>query len=467
MKQSIKSLLFPRLFVKKSSKFKIEKRTEYNERNLKVTGTLPSWLSGILVRNCTVPVYEEGHEDAHFFDGLSMLHSFSIESGKVCYNSRYLQSETLGKVIQSDSAFYHREIDLEKTKNINDAAVNVFKYNNDYVALTETPLPVRFDLNNLATLGNFDFHDDLPKKNTWESAHPHYCEESNELYNYLIHFGPNTAYVLYKMSKKSSQRTVVARIPVKRPAYMHSFSMTKRYLILVECPLVVNPLRLLFTKISSFASYIRSFTWSPKQGTRFLVVEKNSGKLVSEIKFEAFFSFHHANAYENGHEIIVDLMSNNYKRLENLLPKAQYNEETMQGLQRFHLNLTQGTIIHEKALEKAVEFPTIAPHYDGKNYRYLYMVNFKGKDNLLIKYDWQQRTEISWHKRSATIIEPIFVPAPEPRSEDDGVVLTIVSDEKKKSSYLLVLDAKNLQEIARTDLPEMLPNSFHGQFFKN
>lgn len=93
-----------------------------------------------------------------------MLHSFLFEGGKIYYTSRYLQSETLGKVIQSDSAFYCQEI--EKTKNVTDAAVNVFKYNDDDVALTETPLPVRFDLNNLATLGNFDFHDDLPKKNT-------------------------------------------------------------------------------------------------------------------------------------------------------------------------------------------------------------------------------------------------------------------------------------------------------------
>ena len=38
--------------------------------------------------------------------------------------------------------------------------------------------------------------------------------------------------------------------------------------------------------------------------TRFLVVDKKSAKLVSEIKTQAFFSFHHANAYECGEEIV-------------------------------------------------------------------------------------------------------------------------------------------------------------------
>ncbi len=446
-------------------KLRLEADKEYTNRVLFLSGNLPSWLSGSLVKNCTVAIYEEGKEKtAHMFDGVAMLHSFHIEEGKVSYSSRYLQSEGYAKVIQSNTEFYAGK-NLEKTKNIQDAAVNVFKYNKDYVALTETPLPVRFDLKSLETLGNFEFQDELPKKDTFESAHPHYFEDSREIFNFLIEYGRTTHYVVYKMAENSHTREVIARIPVKNPSYMHSFAMTENYIVLVEYPLVVNPLRLLLATIDSFSSYIANFKWLPEQGTRFLVVDKKSAKLVSEIKTQAFFSFHHANAYECGEEIVIDLTANNYARQGHVLPHAEGSQETIQGLQRFRINLGEQKIHHENVLEKFLEFPKIPDHLNGKRYRYLYMVNLDLKDSSLVKYDWERREEISWKAPNAKIIEPIFVPAPHAKSEDDGVLLTVVCEESANLSYLLVLDAQSLQEMARAFLPEPLATSFHGQFF--
>jgi beta,beta-carotene 9',10'-dioxygenase len=61
--------------------------------------------------------------------------------------------------------------------------------------------------------------------------------------------------------------------------------------------------------------------------------------------------------------------------------------------------------------------------------------------------------------------EPVFVPRPGSRVEDDGVVLSIVFDPQTNGSFLLVLDARDLSERARVHAPQRLPFGFHGDFF--
>jgi carotenoid cleavage dioxygenase-like enzyme len=61
--------------------------------------------------------------------------------------------------------------------------------------------------------------------------------------------------------------------------------------------------------------------------------------------------------------------------------------------------------------------------------------------------------------------EPIFVPAPSPTAEDDGVLLSVVLDAPTERSYLLVLDARSLSELARAYAPHVVPFGFHGQFY--
>ncbi|MDX8153279.1 carotenoid oxygenase family protein [Patulibacter brassicae] len=61
--------------------------------------------------------------------------------------------------------------------------------------------------------------------------------------------------------------------------------------------------------------------------------------------------------------------------------------------------------------------------------------------------------------------EPIFVPAPDAEHEDEGAVLSVVLDSHAGRSFLVVLDARDLSEIARAELPHHLPFNFHAQFF--
>ena len=46
--------------------------------------------------------------------------------------------------------------------------------------------------------------------------------------------------------------------------------------------------------------------------------------------------------------------------------------------------------------------------------------------------------------------------------EDDGVLLSVVLDASERTSYLLVLDARDLSELARAAVPHHIPFGFHG-----
>jgi beta,beta-carotene 9',10'-dioxygenase len=60
--------------------------------------------------------------------------------------------------------------------------------------------------------------------------------------------------------------------------------------------------------------------------------------------------------------------------------------------------------------------------------------------------------------------EPVFVASPDAREEDDGVLLSVVLDGHTGRSFLLVLDAHSLDELARAEVPHHIPFGFHGQF---
>ena len=54
---------------------------------------------------------------------------------------------------------------------------------------------------------------------------------------------------------------------------MHSFGMSEYYLVLMEFPLRVNPLRLAL----SIEPFIRRYRWQPERGTVITVIDKRSG----------------------------------------------------------------------------------------------------------------------------------------------------------------------------------------------
>ena len=70
----------------------------------------------------------------------------------------------------------------------------------------------------------------------------------------------------------------------------------------------------------------------------------------------------------------------------------------------------------------------------------------------------------SWSEDGCSPGEPVFVAEPDSSAEDAGVLLSVVFDARSGGSFMLVLDAKDLSELARAETPHHIPYGFHGQF---
>jgi beta,beta-carotene 9',10'-dioxygenase len=448
--------------------------------NLPVTGDIPEWLEGSLIRNGPGMVQVD-KPMRHWFDGLAMLHKFSISKGKVSYVSRYIdcmayrETTKTGKISYSDFAtdpcrtlFRKVQTIFEKDPKITDSAkVNVGKIGEKTFAMGEPLMQIQIDPDTLKSLGVF--HYEKNPGNRMTTAHPH--TESDEAYNLVMQYGPVNFYKIYSIQHGVKE---VASIPVREPAYLHSFGMSKRYFIIAEFPLVVQSLKFVFR----LRPFIENFNWKPGKGTRFIIIDRSDGKVKATINTDAFFSFHHVNAFEDGEDLVVDLATytdagivNEYYM--NRLSKA--DQPLPHGrMERFVFDLNGKKLRERKIIsETCIELPHIDyAHYHGnREYRYVYGCGIASSRpnefyNQLVKIDMQTGKQITWHLPGFYPGEAVFVPGPDRKDEDDGILLSVVLDASNNHSFLLLLDAKTLQERARAELPHAVLFGYHG-FFLN
>jgi carotenoid cleavage dioxygenase-like enzyme len=104
----------------------------------------------------------------------------------------------------------------------------------------------------------------------------------------------------------------------------------------------------------------------------------------------------------------------------------------------------------------------------GRPYRYVWGTGRSANGAFLdtiVRVDVSTGETSRWAADGCYPGEPVFVGKPESAVEGDGVLLSIVLDAARGVSFLLVLDAQTLGEIARAECPHHIPFGFHGSFF--
>lgn len=453
---------------------------EFQIECLPVSGRLPSWLSGSLVRNGPGR-FEVGSEHyRHWFDGLSMLHRFSFKNGAVSYANKYLRSRDhreamdKGRIVlpefatEPERSIFQRLFSMSDPGKIQNGNVNVARVADSYVAMTEVPLPMEFDPQTLKTLGVFDYGGDR-LRGVLTTAHPHFDTPSGSLINYTTEMGPRNKYHVYHIPPGQKRRELIGTIPVREPAYMHSFGLTENFVVLVEFPLVMNPLRLLIRD----KPLIEYLEWKPERGTRMIALNKRDGTVRTWMG-EAFFAFHHINAFEENGDLLLDIAAYNDHRLF----YAFYLERLRAGepipasqFRRYRLPANGSKAEYEVLVSDSIELPRLNyEHNNAKDYRFAYGVSNRPDGpgdfyDQLVKVDVRERTAKVWLAEDCYAGEPVFAAAPKAGAEDDGVVLSVVFNGATGNSFLLVLDAHSFAEIARAEVPHHIPFGFHGQYF--
>jgi beta,beta-carotene 9',10'-dioxygenase len=448
---------------------------ELREAALPVEGTFPAWLTGALLR--TGPAkFEVGRQSYnHWFDGLAMLHRFAFSGGQVTYTNRFLESPAYrsardtGKMTYSEFAtdpcrsLFKRVMTLFSSPSFGDNAnVNVVRSGAEFLALTETPLPVVFDPKTLDTVG---VAASAPGNLT--IAHPHQSPKAAELISYAVHFGPRSTYQVYARARGGGPPRVVVQIPVQLPAYMHSFAVTEHYAVLAEFPFTAIPAMIPL----SGRPFIENYRWRPGHGTRFSVVDLATGQLRGTYQGEPFFAFHHVNAFERDGDIFVDLSAYDNADIVSALYLDRLRTDGFQPpvpeLRRYRVSLSGGEVTREPLVAAPLDLPRIDyARHNGRPYRYVYGAGGDGGFlQQVIKADLEGGSYAAWAEAGCYPGEPVFVRSPGTEREDAGVLLSVVLDSAAGTSFLLALDAADLSEIGRARVPHHIPHGFHGDFF--
>ena len=447
--------------------------------HIPVEGELPKWLRGVLLRNGPA-LFEIGEQKMnHWFDGLAMLHAFAFGDGEVSYANKFLRSSNYeswkrdGVMEYSEfgtdpipdpcRAIYSGVSTLPVLGPVPNANVSIEQLGRKFKAHTEIPVPVRFDPRTLRTLGA---EGEVPQGRLG-TAHPHSDPATGERFSYECELIPPSGVRI--VSERKGKRRELAFIPQDRPGYLHSFGLTRRYVVVFTQPWEFDLTKFLSPDRGPIAT---NYVWDGSVPSRVYLVDRKRGGVAASAEVDPFFVFHHINAFDDGEKVVVDVCAHKDSSavdalyLKNLRSPKQRIPQAV--ARRLTMDASSGKVRMRDLAEGNIELPR--KDYDTVNarpYRYAYGVGARnpGKDgfiNQLAKLDVKRGEMTHWREDGSYPGEPIFVRRPGTTREDDGALLSVVFDSKRRTSYLLVVDARDLGELARAAVPHHIPFGFHG-----
>ncbi|KIK63398.1 hypothetical protein GYMLUDRAFT_83894 [Collybiopsis luxurians FD-317 M1] len=319
------------------------------------------------------------------------------------------------------------------------------------------------------------------------AAHSCWDKEANEFYNFSCKLGGRfPTYKIFRI-KGDASVDIIAQIEDAPPSYLHSFAMTSKYVVLAiwQAHIAGYGLSILYNQ--NIAQAIEK--WKPNVDSLFYVIDKKNGGVIAKYKTPAFFCFHQINAYDDptSDDIIIDMsVYEDHSVIHSLYldklrtPFAKNSEGLIGRPRRFRLpavtsstadSIAQAEVMFTLPPSESIELPTINPAFSHRPYRFAYGINESytpGQEHSfadrIVKLDMQNAEERHrfWGVPGYTPSEPVFVPRPGSKAEDDGVILSVVLDGNRGKSMLVILDAQSMKECARAEMETVFPIGFHG-----
>ncbi|MBR8826716.1 MAG: carotenoid oxygenase family protein [Gomphosphaeria aponina SAG 52.96 = DSM 107014] len=446
-----------------------------------MAGEIPAAFNGTLFRNGPGLLDIHGIPIKHPFDGDGMICAFTFKNGQCHFRNRFVRTEayvaeqTMGKMLYrgvfgtaKPGGWLNNAFDL-KLKNI--ANTNIIYWGGKLLALWEAAEPYSLNPATLETLG-IDYLDGILQPGDAFAAHPRIDPSRNCLVNFAIKPGLSSKILVYELDSNGKLLASYDQI-IPGFAFIHDFVITPNYCIFFQNPVGYNPFPYLF----GFRGAGECVKFQDNKPTNIIVIPRQ-GKKVKILQVNAGFIFHHANAFEQGDNLYIDSIC--YQSLPQINPNTDYKEVDFDQLDpgqlwRFELNLKEETVGKTMVESRCCEFPTIHPEQVGKNYRYLFIGaahNSTGNAPLqaILKLDLETgEKQLYSFAPHGYVSEPIFVPKPAAKTEDDGWVITLVYNGSSHRSEVVILDALdlNIGPLARLQLKHHIPYGLHGSWTGN
>ena len=425
---------------------------EVTVTDLRVTGSIPTELTGRYLRNGPNPAGAVDEKTYHWFLGHGMVHGVRLDAGKATwYRNRWVRTKDVCDVLggtppPSDWPAGHPSFS---------ANTSVIGHAGRTFAIVEggsAPVELGYELD---TVRVSSFEGTLPHA---FSAHPKRDPKSGELHvmAYYWAWGNQVQYLVVGTDGRVRKQI---DIPLPGGPMLHDLAITEKYVLIFDLPCVFN--------LDSAMKGVRfPYFWDHAYEARIgFLPREGVASDVRWVSIDPCYIFHPMNAYDDGDEVVLDAVRH---------PKMFDRErrgpsEGDPVLTRWRLNVSTGAVRETTIDDRPQEFPRIREDLMGLPYRYGYAAGIGGgfAQDTLVKTDHHTGRVVARSDQPRFGYgEPVFVARAGGAAEDDGWVLALRHDTVSDTSDLAIFDAAALDAdpVAVVHLPVRVPNGFHGNW---
>ena len=446
---------------------------EYNATGMEVIGEIPRDLDGVYVRNTENQVHEPIGR-YHPFEGDGMIHSIRITDGKAEYRNRFVRTKGFMAEAETGRSLWAGLMEHPRRSTrpgwgahgyLKDASSTDVIVHAGQILSTFYQCGEGYRLDPY-TLEQFGTESWVPLDGI--SAHPKLDARTGELI--FFNYSKVPPYMHYGVVGPDNRIKHYVPIDLPGPRLPHDIAFSQNYTILNDLPLFWDP--------ELLKKDVHATRFFPEIPSRFGIIPRMGGpETIKWFEAEPTYVLHWLNAWEDGDEIVLD----GYFQEDPVpasYPGAPPELERMMAfldmhllqprLHRWRFNMKTGQTTEQHMDDRDLEFGTINQRITGTRNRYSYSVIQKPGWFLFIgatkhDHDTGQFWSIDFGPERYGS-EPAFAPRINATAEDDGYLVTFVTDMILNRSECVLYDANDFGAgpVCQIILPHRICSGTHA-----
>ena len=439
-----------------------------------IAGAIPHDIDGVYLRNTENQVHQPLGR-YHPFDGDGMIHQIDFRNGTASYRNRFVRTRCFQAEQEEGGSLWGGLADRPgtskrpgfgahgslKDSSSTDIIVHAGKAISTFYQCGEAYV---LDPETLDQLGMAPW---VPLDGI--SAHPKVDDRTGELmfFNYSKH----APFMHYGVVDRDGRLAHYIPVPLPGPRLPHDMTFSEHWSIVNDLPV--------FWDADLLKRDIHAARLHEGVPARFALIPRHgSPEQIRWFEAEPTYVLHFLNAYEEGDEVVMDGYfqenptpaplenADGYGHLMAYVDEHSFRPK----LHRWRFNLADGSTREERLDDRILEFGMINQRVAGRKHRYIYSTTAKPGwflFNGFVKHDLE--TGESWQlmlEDGRYASEAPFAPRTNAVDEDDGYLVSFITDENRGTSECVLIDCKRFEAgpVCRIALPHKICSGTHAHW---